>query len=44
MGVSQKLGVIYSKMDGFFVFLWKTPLKMEDLGGTPIFGNTQIEM
>ena len=44
----QKLGVIYSKMDGFFVFfLWKTPLKMEDLGGTPIFGkhpNRDVDM
>ena len=26
-------------MDGL---QWKTPIKMDDFGGTPIFGNTHI--
>ena len=45
MGGSPKIGG-YILQNGwvFCFFLWKTPLKMEDLGGTPIFGNTQIEM
>ena len=40
MDVSKNRGVS-PKMDG--KLYWKTPIKMEDVGGKPtIFGNTQI--
>ena len=39
MDVEPKIGV--GPQNGWFLS-WKTLLKLDDLGGTPIFGNTQI--